>query len=696
MALGIGQSTLAVEDSAAAGWSAALANAARSAGPPLLFGFRLWASVCLALFIAFWLQLDNSYWAGTSAAIVCQPQLGASLRKAQYRIIGTLVGAVMIVVLTAWFPQDRVGFLVGLALWGGICAFAATLFRNFASYAAALAGYTAAIIGADVLGATGGASSEVFMLAVTRASEIWIGILCAGIVLAGTDFGGAARRLATMFAAVSADIAIRFMSTLVSAASDSFNAQQPVRRDLIRQVIALDPLIDQAIGESSRLRYHSPALQAAIDGLFGALAAWRIVAARLTRTPPDRVHEEAAAVWQSIPEELRYAPPRSDTSPWITDPIGMHQRCDAAARALIAMPAITPSLRLLADQTAGVLAGFVAVLEGLALLVGDPARARSHSGRVRLYVPDWLPSFINAGRAFAIIGAVEFFWVATAWPDGGSAIVFVAIVTLLLSPKAEQAYAGALAFALGTTVAIPIVATIKFALLPALATFPAFCIALGVFLIPVGAAMAQSKNPAVFTVCAALVINFIPLLQPTNVMNYDPAQFYNSALGIFAGCVVATLSFRLLPPLTPALRTKRLLRLTLRDLRRLAIDRLPSNAEDWRSRTYSRLAALPDLAEPLQRAQLVSALSVGTEIIHLRRVMPGFGAGPELDSALQALAQGNSAAAGSQLISLDHILASISEFGEEAPPSTRARARILAICDALADHRAYFDTGALS
>jgi uncharacterized membrane protein YoaK (UPF0700 family) len=58
-----------------------LANALRSATPPLLFGFRLWAAVCLALYIAFWLQLDNASWAGRSAAIVCQPNLGASLRK---------------------------------------------------------------------------------------------------------------------------------------------------------------------------------------------------------------------------------------------------------------------------------------------------------------------------------------------------------------------------------------------------------------------------------------------------------------------------------------------------------------------------------------------------------------------------------------------------------------------------------------
>jgi hypothetical protein len=36
----------------------------RSAVPPLLFGLRLWASVCLALYAAFSLKLDNAFWAG--------------------------------------------------------------------------------------------------------------------------------------------------------------------------------------------------------------------------------------------------------------------------------------------------------------------------------------------------------------------------------------------------------------------------------------------------------------------------------------------------------------------------------------------------------------------------------------------------------------------------------------------------------
>jgi uncharacterized membrane protein YccC len=239
-------------------WELALAKAAGNAGPPLLFGLRLWAAVCLALSVAFWLELDNAYWAGTSAALVCQPHLGASLRKGWFRMIGTVVGAVAIVVLTACFPQDRFGFLVGLALWGGVCALVATLLHNFAAYAAALAGYTVAIIASDQLGATGGPNGEAFTFAITRVSEIWIGIVCAGIVLAGTDFGAAPQRLAAQFAAVSAEIARGFASTLALAGFASSDTLQPVRRELIRRVIALDPVVDEAVGESSRLRSRSP------------------------------------------------------------------------------------------------------------------------------------------------------------------------------------------------------------------------------------------------------------------------------------------------------------------------------------------------------------------------------------------------------------------------------------------------------
>ena len=96
---------------------AALAEWLRGATPAILFALRLWASVCLAYYVTFALQLTDPTWAVTTAAIVCTPVLGASLRKAFFRMIGTVIGAIGIVILAALFRQDRIGFLVGLALW---------------------------------------------------------------------------------------------------------------------------------------------------------------------------------------------------------------------------------------------------------------------------------------------------------------------------------------------------------------------------------------------------------------------------------------------------------------------------------------------------------------------------------------------------------------------------------------------------
>ena len=662
------------------------ADAARAAGPPLLFGLRLWASVCLALYVAFWLELDNAFWAGTSAAVVCQPRLGASLRKGWFRMIGTVVGAVAIVVLTACFPQDRGTFMVSLALWGAACALVATLLRNFAAYSAALAGYTAAIVASDQLGATGGLNGQAFLLAVTRASEICIGIVCAGVVLAGTDLGGARRRLAAVFAAISAEITGRFTGTL-SLAGPALPETQPVRRELIRRVTALDPVIDEAIGESSRLRYHSLVLQMAVDGWFAALAAWRTVAVHLVGLSHEEARRDAELVLRTLPQELRAAATQGEPTRWIADPTRLRQMCEAAVRALIALPAGTPSLRLLADHTAEALAGISHALNGLALLVGDPARPVPRRRGLRLRVPDWLPSLVNAGRAFVTIGAAELFWIITAWPNGAGAIAFAAIVVILFSPRADQAGTDAMSFMIGIGLAAAFAAIIEFAVLPGLETFAAFSITIGLVLVPAGALSAQPWQRAMFTAIAG--IGFCRLLAPANPMSYDTQEFYNSALAVVAGVGTAALAFRLVPPLSPAFRTRRLLALTLRDLRRLAVGPIPRTPDDWEGRMYGRLSVLPDAAEPLQRSQLVAALSVGIEIIQLRQITRRLGLEPDLDVALKAMARGDSAIATVRLPQLDEALAS-----RPGAAALRARASILAMSEALTQHAAYFDAGA--
>jgi uncharacterized membrane protein YccC len=344
---------------------------------------------------------------------------------------------------------------------------------------------------------------------------------------------------------------------------------------------------------------------------------------------------------------------------------------------------------LLADQTAEALAGMSHALEGLALLVADPTRARSRRHGLKLHVPDWAPPLLNAGRAFGTIGAVALFWILSAWPDGALALIWTAVSVILFSPRADEAYASAMTFMVGTGLAVILAAIIEFGLLPRIATFAGFSLVMALYLVPVGALAAQPWRTAMF---APMAGNFVPLIAPANQMTYDTAQFYNSALAIVAGIGAAALSFRLLPPLPPALRTRRLLALTLRDLRRLAAGRTHRTANDWEGRIYGRLSALPEQAEALQRAQILAALSVGTEIIRLRRIARRLDLHVELDAALNAVAQGDSVVAIERLGGLDRMLAALPGPKPGGRAGLRMRGSILAMSDALEQHAAYFDS----
>jgi hypothetical protein len=137
------------------------------------------------------------------------------------------------------------------------------------------------------------------------------------------------------------------------------------------------------------------------------------------------------------------------------------------------------------------------------------------------------------------------------------------------------------------------------------------------------------------------------------------------------------------------LRARRLLALTFRDLRRLASGSIPRSPDAWEGRVYSRLSVLPDTAEPLQRSQLVAALSVGAEIIRLCPICRRFDLGSHLDAALAAMARGDSAMTIVRLTRLDEALAV-----RPGPAALAARSSVLAMSEALTQHAACFDAGA--
>jgi len=662
---------------------APLAEWLRDATPAFLFALRLWASVCLTYYVTFALQLSDPTWAVTTAAIVCTPVLGASLRKAFFRMIGTVLGAIGIVILAAFFRQDRIGFLVGLALWCAVSALVATLLRNFAAYAAALSGYTAAILASDVLGPVGTTSGDVTFLAINRAIEICMGILCAGVVLALTDIGHSRRKLAAELASLSTAIMDGFADCFRIASPDVAQFQG-LRRDLLRRIIALDPTIDAAIGEASDLRYRSPVLQRAVSGLVETISAWRKAAYEIALTHNPATEREARAVYNELPRD-RLSP---DASGSAKTPAELRAACCSAVRSLTRFNAQTPSERLLADSAAQGMLGMARALNGLVGVV-DPPDMIPVRGMARLHVPDWLPPIITALRVLLAVGAISLFWIASAWPNGALAITFCAIIVVLLPLQGDLAYAASMTFLKGCVLGAGVAAVLVFAILPRATTFPTLCLALGLALVPMGFLLARAKNPLFFF---AASVNFLPMLSINNTISFDGSQFWNTASAILVGIAVGAVAMLILPPLSPAIRTNRLLALTLADLRRLA-KRAPSRRreDDWESRIVARFLAMPEQAEPVERAMLVAAMAVGNHIVRIRRVAPRFVPGVAVDTALQALAEGRSGEAAERLKDIDRQLAAL----PRTRPGSRAvlglRAGLLVICGQLAWYPSYYD-----
>ena len=242
----------------------------------------------------------------------------------------------------------------------------------------------------------------------------------------------------------------------------------------------------------------------------------------------------------------------------------------------------------------------------------------------------------------------------------------------------------------GILLDLVLTATVSFAVLPAIGpeTFVGFSLVVGACLVPIGALLAGARKPWQRGLFTAMAVIFMPLLQPTNPMTYNSAQFYNVALGIVGGAVAAALSFRLMPPLSPAYRARRLLALTLRDLRRLAAGHVP---RDWEGHVHGRLTALPDAATPLQRSQLLAALAAGSEILRLHHVAARLGIAGALDAALAEVAEGDSLRAAVRLAGLDALLAARDGAAPATQGLLRARAGILVLSEALTTHADYFD-----
>ncbi|HEY1744834.1 MAG TPA: FUSC family protein, partial [Granulicella sp.] len=95
----------------------------------LTFAATTYLATILALFVAFLFDLQNPWWAMLTVFIAqpLQPLTGAIWAKSVYRVIGTVVGGILCVVLVPLLASYQTLLLLALGVWLGICVYAGSL-----------------------------------------------------------------------------------------------------------------------------------------------------------------------------------------------------------------------------------------------------------------------------------------------------------------------------------------------------------------------------------------------------------------------------------------------------------------------------------------------------------------------------------------------------------------------------------------
>lgn len=141
-----------------------------------MYALRIALSFSLALFIAFYLDLDKPHWAAMTVLIVSLPSPGASVVKFFARLAGTLIGAIVVTFMASHALGDPWLMSCGLILWLAVCAYGAACHTDMLTYVFALSGYTTAILGFALSLAPN--SYMVYYITQARVSEIVLGMAC--------------------------------------------------------------------------------------------------------------------------------------------------------------------------------------------------------------------------------------------------------------------------------------------------------------------------------------------------------------------------------------------------------------------------------------------------------------------------------------------------------------------------------------
>ena len=541
-------------------------------------------AMLLALAIAFRLDLSSPSSAAVTVAVISLPQSGMVLEKSFYRLLATLGGGLLALLLVAVFAQQRDLFIAMVALWVGVCAAFSTWFRSFQSYGWALAGYTVCLIGFPAYEH----ADRAFDIVVDRVSIVALGILCGGVVNA-TLFP----RSSSSSLVQSVRRSFRDFTSFVQAALQGYAARaelQKTQQQFLHDIVALETTRASSFFEDPESRIRTPRLRRFISqfmvasttahainrlrenltarGMFDVVAALKPLhdifqrALHTERDEPPSAAAEAVIVVRQLEQLLAEWDAHVQTA-WalLPEPASIEQ---------IAEPGAEQGAQQCVELASGLLLlrEFIEEARDFAETYAELRTPRSAldrlGGAAAVARADRLATLIAGLRAALVLSGVCIFWIASAWPDGFSAALLSAVVCTLFvnAPLPTQAvWQMVRGFALGFVAAIICFTFV----LPAMDGLLLMIVGLVPFLM-VGTYLLA--RPQTAGLGSGYCMMFLVSLAITETMQYDVVGLLNGGIAQIVGVVVAALAFSVLFPTNTAWHRRRVERTLWRELTR--------------------------------------------------------------------------------------------------------------------------------
>lgn len=595
--------------------------------PVVIYMAKAILAALLALWISMTLNLPDPRTAIFTVFIVMQPQSGLVFSKSYYRVLGTIAGVGMSLVIMGMFAQDPMWFIAFFAFWIGLTTAAGFKYRNFQFYGFVLAGYTMCIVALPVIETP----LEVFDIAVSRFSEVVVGIMSA-TVISDIIFP---RRLLDSLISSEQERFHNVLSTLSDPQSvfAEFDETNPAVTRFSSGVVGLNAVrINSSFesGSDRREQQHYAHLNHEYMNLSTTFHSLKSINATIKEGEKTELLSALERLYEPIASALKTRPDTvltpDDLNRVLVELLEaknrVQKRYEYERLAFEHEDEFTSAAYLiirLLNELHNHCATYLSLLKHR--LSGNASRELSRMVRFSTHTDNVLVG-LAALRGSGVLLISMLFWIWTAWPYATLSITMAVVIGLLLGTLPSP-LDGVKDFFKGSVIALIVAAVYDFYIIPA---YTSDLLTLGLLLAPTLAFIGwMTTRPKLAIFSFGFVFMFMSQCALDPFYKIEPTKFLESSLAALIGILFGGLAYILINFWSCSLTQRRVAKILRRQIVRLSIGALNVERSALEStgrdlvQQFSTQGRLNMRSSRLVFEWLLATLEIGRAILAIRR-----------------------------------------------------------------------------